>query len=53
MTTWPSAPIAAATPSSVVRTYFVISALFTLSASIIWGVNTLFLLHAGLDTSMP
>jgi MFS family permease len=33
----------------VVRTYLVISALFTLSASIIWGVNTLFLLDAGLD----
>ena len=33
----------------MVRTYLVISGLFTLSASIIWGVNTLFLLEAGLD----
>jgi MFS family permease len=34
---------------SVVRTYLVISGLFTLAASVIWGVNTLFLLDAGLD----
>src|SRR6478735_5801065 len=33
----------------VVRHYLVISGLFTLSASVIWGVNTLFLLDAGLD----
>jgi MFS family permease len=33
----------------VVRTYLVISGLFTLAASVIWGVNTLFLLDAGLD----
>jgi hypothetical protein len=26
-----------------------IASLYTLSASLIWGVNTLFLLHAGLD----
>ena len=37
------------TAAQVVRAYLVISALFTLSASIIWGVNTLFLLNAGLD----
>jgi MFS family permease len=37
------------TPARVVRTYLVISGLFTLSASVIWGVNTLFLLHSGLD----
>jgi MFS family permease len=37
------------TPAPIVRTYLVISALFTLSASVIWGVNTLFLLDAGLD----
>jgi MFS family permease len=36
-------------PASVIRTYLAISALFTLSASLIWGVNTLFLLGAGLD----
>ncbi|MGQ0802877.1 MAG: MFS transporter [Actinomycetota bacterium] len=33
----------------VVRTYYLIAGLYTLSASLIWGVNTLFLLHAGLD----
>jgi MFS family permease len=33
----------------VIRVYLAISALFTLSASLIWGVNTLFLLGAGLD----
>jgi MFS family permease len=32
-----------------VRTYLLISGLYTLSASVIWGVNTLFLLDAGLD----
>ncbi|MFQ5516829.1 MAG: MFS transporter, partial [Acidimicrobiia bacterium] len=31
------------------RDYYLIAALYTLSASIIWGVNTLFLLDAGLD----
>jgi MFS family permease len=39
----------AMTPASVVRTYLAISGLFTLAASVIWGVNTLFLLDAGLD----
>jgi MFS family permease len=34
---------------AVVRAYLAISGLFTLSASLIWGVNTLFLLDAGLD----
>jgi MFS family permease len=33
----------------VVRTYMAIASLYTLSASVIWGVNTLFLLDAGLD----
>jgi MFS family permease len=32
----------------VIRSYLVINALFTLSASLIWGINTLFLLDAGL-----
>jgi MFS family permease len=36
-------------PARVVRAYLAISGLFTLSASVIWGVNTLFLLDAGLD----
>jgi MFS family permease len=33
----------------VVRVYLAISGLYTLSASLIWSVNTLFLLGAGLD----
>jgi MFS family permease len=33
----------------IIRTYLIITALFTLSASLIWGINTLFLLDAGLD----
>jgi MFS family permease len=36
-------------PKRVIRSYLVINALFTLSASLIWGINTLFLLHAGLS----
>lgn len=36
-------------PKRVIRSYLLISGLFTLSASLIWGVNTLFLLHAGLS----
>ena len=34
---------------TVIRTYLVLSGLFTLSASLIWGINTLFLLEAGLS----
>ncbi|GMQ86087.1 MAG: MFS transporter [Acidimicrobiia bacterium] len=33
----------------VIGTYLVIAGLYTLSASLIWGVNTLFLLDAGLS----
>lgn len=33
----------------VIRSYLTISALFTVSASLIWGINTLFLLDAGLS----
>src|SRR3990170_2846072 len=33
----------------VIRSYLLISGLFTLSASLIWGINTLFLLDAGLS----
>jgi MFS family permease len=33
----------------VIRSYLVINGLFTLSASLIWGINTLFLLDAGLS----
>lgn len=35
--------------SKVIRLYLGICGLFTLSASLIWGINTLFLLWAGLD----
>lgn len=37
------------TPRKVIRTYLLLAGLYTLSASLIWGVNTLFLLDAGLD----
>src|SRR5438105_11073245 len=36
-------------PKKVIRGYLVINGLFTLSASLIWGINTLFLLHSGLS----
>lgn len=35
--------------AKVIRSYLLIAGLYTLSASLIWGVNTLFLLDAGLD----
>jgi MFS family permease len=41
--------VAALASSGVMRAYLAITGLFTLSASVIWGVNTLFLLDAGLD----
>ena len=37
------------TPQQIIRSYLVIAGIYTLSASLIWGVNTLFLLEAGLD----
>lgn len=37
------------TSDKVIRNYLIIAGLYTLSASLIWGVNTLFLLDAGLD----
>ena len=36
---------------SVQRTYLLLTLLSTLSASFIWGVNTLFLLDAGLSNT--
>jgi MFS family permease len=36
-------------PKRVIRSYLVIHGLFTMSASLIWGINTLFLLDAGLS----
>jgi MFS family permease len=41
--------IQSVTSASVIRNYLTIAGLYTLSASLIWGVNTLFLLEAGLD----
>ena len=37
-----------ASSEQVIRTYFLLAGWYTLAASIIWGVNTLFLLDAGL-----
>ncbi len=37
------------TSRRVVASYFTIAGLYTLAAALIWGVNTLFLLDAGLD----
>src|SRR5690606_10092015 len=37
------------TAASVQRTYLVLTLLTTLAASFIWGINTLFLLDAGLS----
>lgn len=37
------------TSKSIIRIYLLITGLFTLSASLIWGINTLFLMDAGLD----
>jgi MFS family permease len=36
-------------PKRVIRSYLVLTGIFTLSASLIWGINTLFLLEAGLS----
>lgn len=35
--------------NAVIRSYLIIAGLYTLSTSVIWAVNTLFLLDAGLD----
>ncbi|MDJ0499046.1 MAG: MFS transporter [Acidimicrobiia bacterium] len=35
--------------AQIVRRYFVYAAIYTLAASVIWGINTLFLLDAGLS----
>ncbi|UCF88434.1 MAG: MFS transporter, partial [bacterium] len=37
------------TSRRVIKTYYTITALYTLSVSVIWGINTLFLMDAGLD----
>ena len=37
------------TSARVIQNYYVTAGLYTLAAALIWGVNTLFLLDAGLD----
>ena len=37
------------TSRSVINTYLITTALYTLATSMIWGINTLFLMDAGLD----
>ncbi len=34
---------------TIIRSYYAIAGLYTLAAALIWGINTLFLLDAGLD----
>ena len=46
MATTPTMPPAAA---ALVRRYYTYAGIYTLAASIIWGINTLFLLDAGLS----
>lgn len=42
-------PHPAPTTQRVIASYYALSGVYTLSASVIWGVNTLFLLDAGLS----
>lgn len=37
------------TSEKIIKNYLIIAGLYTLSASLIWGVNTLFLIDAGLQ----
>ncbi|MFV1960537.1 MAG: hypothetical protein ACC658_01765 [Acidimicrobiia bacterium] len=37
--------------AQLVRRYYMYAGIYTLASSIIWGVNTLFLLDAGLSIS--
>jgi len=41
--------VAPVTAQRAIRAYMLIAGLYTMSASVIWGVNTLFLLNAGLS----
>lgn len=43
-----SPPVGESDSHGVIRTYLVISGMFSLAGSLIWGINTLFLLDAGL-----
>src|SRR6185436_19052501 len=47
----PDAPLGDAAARQVVRTYLLLTLLSTLAASFIWGINTLFLLDAGLSNA--
>jgi hypothetical protein len=40
-----------ATAASVQRTYLLLTLLTTLASSFIWGINTIFLLDAGLSNA--
>lgn len=40
---------ASSAPEGIIRIYLVTTALYTLATSLIWGINTLFLMDAGLD----
>src|SRR5215216_903087 len=42
-----AAPTQNPSPARIARAYYVIAGIYTLSASLIWGVNTLFLLRVG------
>jgi MFS family permease len=44
-----SAPTMPAEAATLVRRYYAYAGIYTLAASIIWGINTLFLLNAGLS----
>ena len=44
-----TAPTMPATAHALVRRYYTYAGIYTLAASIIWGINTLFLLDAGLS----
>ena len=47
----PARPAPPDTSGSIQRTYLLLTLLTTLGASFIWGINTLFLLDAGLDNA--
>jgi MFS family permease len=47
----PAAPALPDTSRSIQRTYLLLTLLTTLGSSFIWGINTLFLLDAGLDNA--
>src|SRR5205823_14951286 len=36
-------------PQTIIRTYFAITGLFNLAMSLVWGIDTLFKMGAGLD----